>query len=155
MTHTHYRTRVHTRYRAPPPTECNLVMSRPPPNLVRLCRPDYRYSTRGMSADPTASSIKIIARLLFALVALLTSACLMGEAAQSAEASSKELLCAQGGYCSVGKVGRWSESAGHVRTADARCMVSGRRGSLQAAVSNCSAGKVGVKAECARGCTAG
>ena len=68
-----------------------------------------------MSADH-AASVKIMARLLLALVALLTSSlCLMGEAAQSAEASSKELLCTQGGYCSVGKVGRWSESAGHVR----------------------------------------
>ena len=81
----------------------------------------------------------------------------MGEAAQSAEAGSKELLCAQGGYCSVGKVsGVCGLKAVHERCM-CGCMVLGELAgvSLRAAVSNCSAGKVGVKAECARECTAG
>ena len=119
MTHTHYRYR--TRVHAPPPTECNLIMSRPTPNLVRLCRPDIPVLNK-RHEYPAASSIKITARLLFALVALLTSSpCLMGEAAQSAEASSEELLCTQGGYCSVGKVGGWSESDACM----CRCVVHG------------------------------
>ena len=97
-----------------------------------------------MSADH-AASVKIMARLLLALVALLTSSpCLMGEAAQSAEASSKELLCAQGGYCSVGKVGRWSEARGMCG-----CMVHGEwPEGVFAGGGYCSAGKVGAQLEC-------